>query len=254
MGGLDHCDPAMLELFRAEIDTHMPVLSQGLLALEKGGGGEKEFEAMMRAAHSIKGAARIVGIETAVRIAHAIEDCFSTAKGQCAALTSDAVDVLLQGVDALQRAASLDPDPSMSEQAVQSLIDQLTATREGGARRPRGPSVQDSPVSRCAVQPAGSASALPEAHLVLPATLDAGSVAWVREEFLEILRREPNRIRLDFSGVSVISVEGLSLLVSLARQIAGMDPAIGIDGEGISAPVGILLRATGLDGAFRRNG
>jgi chemotaxis protein histidine kinase CheA len=254
MGGLDHCDPAMLELFRAEIDTHMPVLSQGLLALEKGSGSEREFEAMMRAAHSIKGAARIVGIEAAVRIAHAIEDCFSTAEGRCAALSSEAVDVLLQGVDALQRAASLEPDPSMSEQAVQSLIDQLTATREGRAQRPRGRSAQDSLVSRSAVQPAVSASALPETHLVLPAMLDAGSVARVREDFLDILRQEPSRIRLDFSHVADISVEGLSLLVSLARQIAGMDPAIGIDGEGISAPMGVLLRATGLDGAFRRNG
>ena len=30
----------------------------------------------MRAAHSLKGAARIVGLDAAVRVAHAMEDCF----------------------------------------------------------------------------------------------------------------------------------------------------------------------------------
>jgi len=65
---LSQLDPAMLELFQAEMDTHIPVLDQGLLALEKGQAGDREIEAMMRAAHSIKGAARIVGIEPAVRV------------------------------------------------------------------------------------------------------------------------------------------------------------------------------------------
>src|SRR5512136_1847206 len=96
-------DPALLELFQAEMDTHIPVLSQGLLELEKGRGGEQEIAGMMRAAHSIKGAARIVGIEAAVRLAHAMEDCFTAAKEARIRLTSEAVDVLLQGVDALQR-------------------------------------------------------------------------------------------------------------------------------------------------------
>src|SRR3954466_6162554 len=96
-------DPAMLELFQAEMDTHIPVLNEGLLALEKGQAGDREIEAMMRAAHSIKGAAKIVGIEPAVRISHAMEDCFTAAKEKTVVLSSDAVDTLLQGVDALQR-------------------------------------------------------------------------------------------------------------------------------------------------------
>ncbi|HEX4797124.1 MAG TPA: Hpt domain-containing protein, partial [Humisphaera sp.] len=73
-------EPAMLELFQAEMDTHIPVLNEGLLALEKNQAGGREIEGMMRAAHSIKGAAKIVGIEPAVRVAHAMEDCFTAAK------------------------------------------------------------------------------------------------------------------------------------------------------------------------------
>src|SRR5262249_59181440 len=88
-------DPAMLELFQAEMDTHIPVLNEGLLALEKGQAGAKEIEAMMRAAHSIKGAARIVGIEPAVRVSHVMEDCFTAAKESRITLTSDNREGLL---------------------------------------------------------------------------------------------------------------------------------------------------------------
>ena len=103
MSGKSALDPALLDLFRAEIDTHLPALSEGLLALEKDPNQPKRLEALMRAAHSIKGAARIVGVEAAVQVAHAMEDCFVAAQKGAIALTSDAVDVLLGGVDALQR-------------------------------------------------------------------------------------------------------------------------------------------------------
>ena len=77
-GGLG--DSSMLDLFRAEIETHAPVLNEGLLALEKDPTQTKRLEALMRAAHSIKGAGRIVGVEAAVQVAHVLEDYFVAAQ------------------------------------------------------------------------------------------------------------------------------------------------------------------------------
>src|SRR5947209_1353267 len=99
------CDPALLDLFRAELETHLPALNEGLLALERDAAQPERLEALMRAAHSIKGAAKIVGVEAAVQVAHALEDCFVAAQNGAVTLTSDAVDVLLRGVDALHRVA-----------------------------------------------------------------------------------------------------------------------------------------------------
>src|SRR5437870_13386780 len=99
-------DPALMDLFRAELETHLPALSEGLLALEKDAAQPERLEALMRAAHSIKGAAKIVGVEAAVQVAHALEDCFVAAQNGTITLTSDAVDVLLRGVDALHRVAT----------------------------------------------------------------------------------------------------------------------------------------------------
>src|SRR4051812_48390509 len=68
-------DLSMLDLFREEVEIHLPVLNEGLLALEKEPNQPKRLEALMRAAHSIKGAARIVGVEAAGQLAHVMEDC-----------------------------------------------------------------------------------------------------------------------------------------------------------------------------------
>src|SRR5690606_29063154 len=69
----DMNDLPLIELFRMEAEGQLAVLTEGLLALERG--DTSQLEALMRAAHSLKGAARIVGLDTAVRVAHAMEDC-----------------------------------------------------------------------------------------------------------------------------------------------------------------------------------
>ena len=57
----------------------------------------------MRAAHSLKGAARIVQLGAAERVAHVMEDCFVAAQEGRVVLTSEHIEVLLQGVDVLTR-------------------------------------------------------------------------------------------------------------------------------------------------------
>ena len=92
-------DPAMLDLFQAEVETHVAVLNDGLLALENNPGATDQLEALMRAAHSIKGGARIVGLDVAVKVAHAMEDCFVAAQKGVVLLGSEQIDILLRIVD-----------------------------------------------------------------------------------------------------------------------------------------------------------
>src|SRR5262249_38243681 len=60
-----------------------------------------KIEPLMRAAHSIKGAARIVNIGPAVQLAHTMEDAFVAAQEGRIRLTASDIDVLLRGADAL---------------------------------------------------------------------------------------------------------------------------------------------------------
>jgi two-component system sensor histidine kinase and response regulator WspE len=94
-------DPTMLDLFQTEVETYVAVLNDGLLALENDPGATDQLEALMRAAHSIKGGARVVGLDVAVRVAHAMEDCFVAAQKGEVSLGSDQIDILLQIVDFL---------------------------------------------------------------------------------------------------------------------------------------------------------
>src|SRR2546428_5252769 len=91
----------MLELFRVEAETQAAVLTGGLLELERGPGAPEQLEILMRAAHSLKGAARIVNLKLAVRVAHAMEDSFVAAQNGKIQLRQAEIDVLLLGVDLL---------------------------------------------------------------------------------------------------------------------------------------------------------
>jgi len=96
----------MRELFLVESETQCRILSDGLVALEIRPGDPSLLESLMRAAHSLKGAARIIDLGDAVRVAHAMEDAFVSAQKGEVALGSSAIDRLLRGVDLLSRLAS----------------------------------------------------------------------------------------------------------------------------------------------------
>lgn len=92
-------DAFLLELFREEMAAHSAVLTEGLLSLEREGGSRERIEPLMRAAHSIKGAARVVDLEPIVRVAHAMEDVLVAAGAGKAGLDAGAIDVLLGALD-----------------------------------------------------------------------------------------------------------------------------------------------------------
>ena len=102
---IDLVDPAMLDLFQTEVETHVAVLNDGLLALEANPGAVDQLEALMRAAHSIKGGARVLGLDVAVRAAHVMEDCFVAAQKGMVSLGPDQIDILLRIVDILTQLA-----------------------------------------------------------------------------------------------------------------------------------------------------
>ena len=69
MGDRDLSQLSMLELFRLDAESQIQSLTTGLLALERDAAAAVELEACMRAAHSIKGAASVIGLEVGVSVA-----------------------------------------------------------------------------------------------------------------------------------------------------------------------------------------
>ncbi|CAH0298444.1 hybrid sensor histidine kinase/response regulator [Pseudomonas brassicacearum] len=99
-------DASLLELFSLEAEAQVQVLSAGLLALEHDPTQADYLESCMRAAHSLKGAARIVGVDAGVSVAHVMEDCLASAQERRLVLGAEHIDALLQGTDLLTRIAT----------------------------------------------------------------------------------------------------------------------------------------------------
>jgi two-component system sensor histidine kinase and response regulator WspE len=126
----------LLELFRLEMESQARILSQNLLGLEQilaqlhpsfpnthppdanslpkpdsqrqpnSNGNSDNLDSLttvlttlMRATHSIKGAARVVQVELVVRLAHAMEDGLVVVQGDYQILGGAMIEELLQGAD-----------------------------------------------------------------------------------------------------------------------------------------------------------
>ena len=113
---------SILDLFRVDAEAQTQVLTSGLLAIERGDAAVDHLEACMRAAHSLKGAASIVGLAVGVRVAHAMEDCFVAAQQGRTTLRHTYIDLLLSSTDLLMRIANT-PEADLGRWANQQKAD-----------------------------------------------------------------------------------------------------------------------------------
>ncbi|QVW24442.1 hybrid sensor histidine kinase/response regulator [Pseudomonas hormoni] len=113
-------DASLLELFSLEAEAQTLVLSAGLLALERDPTQADHLESCMRAAHSLKGAARIVGVDAGVSVAHVMEDCLVSAQEGRLYLRPDHIDALLQGTDLLMRIAT--PNNALAPAEIEGYV------------------------------------------------------------------------------------------------------------------------------------
>jgi two-component system sensor histidine kinase and response regulator WspE len=163
---------SIMDLFRDEVRTHGASLSDGLLALEQAPGAAAQIEPLMRAAHSLKGAARIVGIDLAVELAHDMEEVFVAAQAGRLQLAAPGIDLLLRASDLLAELASVKDDglaawAEQQKSAVAGLREELQALRTGRAEPRKSPE---------AVPPPAPARAEPRKEPVeIPVTFEAES-------------------------------------------------------------------------------
>jgi two-component system, chemotaxis family, sensor histidine kinase and response regulator WspE len=130
----DLSDFSMVDLFRLEVENQSAVFMENLLALEQNPTDASRLGALMRAAHSLKGAARMVDLDAAVVVANQLEEVFVAAQAGSLVLLSEHVDVLLRGVDLLQRIAQtpngkMETEKSGGADGVQQFIRDLDKVR-----------------------------------------------------------------------------------------------------------------------------
>jgi chemotaxis protein histidine kinase CheA len=254
MSGETFTDASMLEIFRAEVETHVEALTTGLLALERDPSNTSQIDRMMRGAHSIKGAARIVGIDPAVRVAHVMEDGFIAAQNGQLVLNSDHVDVLLRGVDFLNRMASATKNSAVDWKQFGSeanpLVNEITAVLHGPATPGRDSGTMVDRGVAIAHKTANAAS--PEITIVVPALLDAVAAETARRELLAAIEARAVVVRFDLSKTTDLDAIGLAFLATVP-EFAGQSN-VRVELTGGSTDLRYVLDVTGVERLYRAGG
>jgi two-component system sensor histidine kinase and response regulator WspE len=112
-------NPKLRLLFATEVADKCASMERVLLQLERAPERLELIAPLMRATHSIKGAARAVRSDAAVNLAHAFEDRLSVAQKSGQPVHAAMLDLALRTVDQLRRLGSDDSPAALS--AAQSL-------------------------------------------------------------------------------------------------------------------------------------
>jgi chemotaxis protein histidine kinase CheA len=220
----------MLELFRAEVESHSNALTSGLLKLEQDPTNVKGIDGLMRAAHSIKGAARIVQVAPAVEVAHVMEDCFVAAQRGLLTLQSDAIDVMLGSVDVLTAIADESKNESTDwhsfEAKVQSIVLKLRAVLAGESIAV-SPSISASNLYEQKdahklpkLPPPDSIAKPPSVRIAMPPFLSAHEAELARQRGMSLstFDRQSKTLVLDLAATQDFDAIGLAFLHALAHD------------------------------------
>lgn len=101
MDFLEHEIEEILNIFREESEEQLQKLNKNLLTLESNPKDYAAITELFREAHSLKGSARMIGLNDIQSIAHKLEDIFGMAKDGELEVTSEVVDSMCRAVDCI---------------------------------------------------------------------------------------------------------------------------------------------------------
>lgn len=121
----------LISIFRVEVGEYLESLNSNLLQIEMAAETESTYRPtlieMNRLVHSMKGAARAVGIQLIETIAHYMEEVFSAAMKNRLHLTPDICDMLYDGLDLIQNVMDNEETPDEVVSEVLARLEQTVA-------------------------------------------------------------------------------------------------------------------------------
>lgn len=93
---------AYRELFLEEVDEQLQIMDDNLLLIEQQGEGKEMIQSLFRAAHTIKGSAAAMGVESMKNLTHEMEQILDMVRSRELRVTSGMIDVLFECLDMLR--------------------------------------------------------------------------------------------------------------------------------------------------------
>lgn len=120
-------DNDLLSIFRAEVTEYLESLNNALLQIEMIAVDDPAMHPMLiemnRVAHSMKGAARAVGMTVIEQVSHDMEEVFSAALRNRIRLTPDTCDTLYDGLDLIEMMME---GEDLSEETLAEVLEKLS--------------------------------------------------------------------------------------------------------------------------------
>ena len=95
-------DQDELPIYLAETDEQIQLLDEGLIHLEQDGDDSDLVQTLFRAAHTLKGAAGMIGHKRMVKVTHALENALDAIRKGEMQTSTEFIDLCLEAVDALR--------------------------------------------------------------------------------------------------------------------------------------------------------
>ncbi len=123
-------DQMLRELFKMECEEHLQQLEVSLLSLEQSPAEKEMLELAFREAHSIKGAARMLGLVKIQNAANKLEDSLNSARRGLSALSSSHITQMLKEIEIIggmvEEAVAVAANTSSPAKAIVSEPEQAT--------------------------------------------------------------------------------------------------------------------------------
>jgi len=140
----------LMATFLVELEEHVRAINAEALALEKSGGGpgrDERYKSLFRAAHSLKGAARSVGVGAIEEACHHLEEVLGAARDGATEPGPEVFAVLFEAADAIEEAGMrLREQTDLADSPLARLLPRLEAAAvQAQSGQGPGPVVADLP-------------------------------------------------------------------------------------------------------------
>lgn len=224
-------DMSLTDIFRMDLQEHARALDQGLVAVEADASAGR-IETLMRAAHSIKGSSRIIGIDVMGALAHVMEDIFLSVQKNALTLTGALVDTLLQANDLFMSAAErpaeqLAESVRAEEPRYRELITHLASIRDGkvpsDSAAPGAAPVTERKAAPAAPQVAEPAQATPAPPPSVPERADNSDARVVRVQAGSLSRL------MGLAGEFLVETRSMRRFSEAMQEIKGLQRELGTE-------------------------
>lgn len=117
--------------FSIEAEEHLQRLNEGILQLERGEADADLMADILRAAHTLKGSARMMGFKEINQIAHKLEDLLLEIKEERVEASGPVCDLIFQSLDAMDASRRAIVEGSEGGEEIPEVVDRLERAAQG---------------------------------------------------------------------------------------------------------------------------